>query len=140
MKLISKFLDNLKEAEDRAARARILASLAAEHEAMSWTNLENLSGQERGPFSYDRSGLLLDRSQNAAVETVYVAKAQVLPGNGQGETLPGTTPSPFFRRLVITVSSRPGAADPFGREVGPDLERRAFLLVNQQAPQGRFIP
>ncbi len=125
-------LDHLKDAEDRAARSRIIASIAAQYEALDWEEIKKLGGAKQPIVKFDRQGLPTD--ENNAL--VYLAQAEVLPGNTAGETLPGTTPSAYLRRLQIKISDRPGAAIPFGTAKKDSYELRTVMLVRTQALGG----
>lgn len=129
-------LDHLKNSEDRAARARIISTLAAEYEAMNWAELQRVAGKKRGPIYYDRQGL----ETNKQVEQIYGAEVLVSKGNTSLEALPGTNPSPFLTRVEIKVTSRPQANNPFGTGNELGLELRTLMLVNTEAQEGRLVP
>lgn len=127
--LLPSSLDALKQAEDRAARARIMTTLFSEHEALSWVALESIENQIRGPFGFDRQGLKLTSS--AEDQPVYLARTKVTTEQENRSSLATNgTPSPFLRMLEITVSSR--ADGTFDESVNDQVERRTFMLVRTE--------
>ena len=137
--LLPSSLDALKQAEDRAARARIMTTLFSEHEALSWSTLETLENQFRGPIGFDRQGLKL--SSSAEDQPVYFARTRVTMEQDTRSALANSgTTSPFLRMLEITVSSHPDGS--FDETVPDQVERRTFMLVRTEclAPQGELQP
>lgn len=127
-------LDNLKKAEDRAARARIVSSIVAELEAKDWSVLTASGENYSRTLHYDRNGVSTDKE----LEQIYAARYRLR----QAEELPGAAgPSDFLRRLEVNVSDRPLAAQPFGIQPGTSLplyEVRTALLVDTGARLGRL--
>lgn len=127
-------LDNLKKAEDRAARARIVSSIVAEVEAKDWSVLTASENSYSQIMHYDRNGVATDEK----LEWVYAARYRLR----SPEHLPGAAnESDFLRRLEVDVSDRPLAPQPFGLQPGSSLplyEVRTAMLVDTGARYGNL--
>ncbi len=128
-------LDNLKKAEDRAAKARIVASLVSELEAKSWFELQKGLGTDSRNIYYDRSGAVADERLDFA----YVARYRLVESKG----LPGSTVAqPDLLTVEIDISDTPLAPNPFTK-TGPGVGERSYdvkvaHLVNSEATLGRI--
>jgi len=127
-------LDNLRKAEARAAKARIVASLVSELEAKSWNELDQARGSDSRNIFYDRNGMVEDQRLNFA----YVARFRLMDFTG----VPGTTTTPQDLITVeIDISDTPLAVSPFTKTglgaAGRTYDVKVAHLVNSEAALGR---
>lgn len=128
-------LDNLKKAEDRAAKARIVASLVAELEAKPWTELQKARGADSRNIYYDRSGMV----ENQKLEWAYVARFRITDWSG----VPGTAVAPLDMLSVeVDISDTPLAGNPFAQAglggVRKSHDTKIAHLVNTEGTLGRI--
>lgn len=135
--LMPSALDELRQSERRAAEARILQSLATEHELLSWQDLQNFG--RRGPFYFDETGL---RRLSMDETTRYQAQVDGPTGAGSELTLPGeANPSPFLRQLRISITDRIQDTGALGSDLEQGKRREYFLVVaKHDADKGDVAP
>ena len=129
-------LEHLRQAEERAARSRIISSLVGELESLEWSEIQRQAAAWMGPYYFDRQGL----PTNARLEMVYVAQVRFSAGASPSEQLPGSNPSPYLRGAEIRVSDKAQGDNPFGGVAPMDYEIRTVLLSNNDAAFGRIDP
>jgi len=127
-------LEHLRQAEERAARSRIISSLVGELESLEWSEIQRQAGAWMGPFLFDRQGL----PTISGFDKIYVAQVRISPGGSRAEQLPGSNASPFLRGAEIRVSDKALAPNPFGGVAPMDYEIRTVLLSNNDAVEGRI--
>lgn len=116
-------MDELRQAERRAAEARILQSLAAEYELLPWRELERFT--PRGPFAFDETGL---QRQAQDSNTRYLATIDMptdspvlLPGEGSS--------SPYLKQLRIRITDRVLDASALGGGASQGKARDFYVIV-----------
>lgn len=127
-------LDNLRKAEDRAAKARIVASLVSELEAKPWTELFQARGQHSRNIYYDRSGMVEEKK----VEWAYVVRYRITDWTG----VPGAVTQPLDLLTVeVEISDKPLASIPFSNTgigaAGRTYDVKIAHLVNTESAYGR---
>jgi uncharacterized protein (TIGR02598 family) len=127
-------LDNLKKAEDRAAKARIVSSLVAELEAKPWPELEQARGRYSPQIYYDRVGLVAGNR----LDWAYVVRFRLQTSNG----LPGAgAVPPDLLTVEVEISDRPLAAAPFADLTlngGNAFDVKVAHVVNTESRLGRI--
>jgi uncharacterized protein (TIGR02598 family) len=137
--LLPSGMESMKQSEERAARARIMATLVSEYEAMDWEALNRLAGSEQGPFFFDRNGIRL--SASTTQEKVYAAKTRVSAENDRRTQIGGgNSTNKYLRVLEITVSSRATEGNPFSENQPDALDRRAIMLGDTGSRVGELMP
>lgn len=94
-------LELLRDAEKRAAEARIVQDVTARYQMLDWAtaDMDNSSEEE---FEFDVSGNPLDQAGDRD-RVVYKARVKIEPA----KSLPNEgSPSPFLRRLRIRITDR----------------------------------
>lgn len=114
-------LESLRDAEKRAAEARMVQDVTARYQLLDWeeTDLDNGSEEE---FEFDSSG---NPVESASDRVIYKARVTIEAAN----PLPNeSSSSPFLRRIRIRISDRWDNSSAF---TNPAMYRERFaLLVN----------
>lgn len=115
------------EGFDRFAMARISQTLSDENRMLDWERLETAIDEGETVYFDERGNRLTSRTDDA----IYAARLTLL----DGPSLPGTTVTYPLRRLVIEVSSRGLAEDPFSG--AHPIHRFSTLFTRMEADSSR---
>lgn len=99
-------LDQLHHSATMTAEARIVQSVHAQYQMLSWAEiLQQQRSQGVLVFHFDGQGVPVDPRDDASIYTARVTVKEAAP-------LPGTTTiNDHMRQLIILVSDKPGAGD-----------------------------
>lgn len=113
------------EGFDRFATARISQTLADENRMLEWDMLDTEIDSGRTFYFDERGGKLTSKTSDA----VYAARMTLV----EGPPLPGPglSENEHLRRLIIEVSSRGLAEDPFGGE--QSVQRFSTLYTRMES-------
>lgn len=114
-------LESLRDAEKRAAEARMVQDVTARYQLLDWEEAD-LDGGSEEEFEFDSSGNPLESSSD---RVIYKARVTIESAN----PLPNeSSSSPFLRRIRIRITDRWDNGSAF---TNPAMYRERFaLLVN----------